>query len=229
MRSFADRLIDAALLARVRAEVAVGLDPSAMLVLYADPARRLILRERGTAAVPHDVPDEQLDAICAELFGFGVLQPFLTTTKITDVLVNGPTEIFVERAGRLERVDLRFKSAADVSELAHRIAAGVGRELTIERPFVDARMRDGSRANAVIAPVGGPTLSIRKFAPVSLALRGPAPSWEAMGGLGRQAAEFLAQVVITRASVLVTGSTGAGKSTFLRSLAAEIPARSSSS
>jgi pilus assembly protein CpaF len=174
--------------------------------------------------VPRDVPDEQVDALCAELFGFGVLQKYMDDGEVTDVLVNGPMQVFVERRGRLERLDLRFRDAAEVGELAHRIAAGVGRELTIERPFVDARMRDGSRANAVIAPVGGPTLSIRKFIRVSLALRGPAPSWEATSGLARPAADLLARVVMARGNVLVAGSTGAGKSTLLRSLAGEIPA-----
>jgi len=195
-----------------------------MLTLYADPARRFTLRERVRAAVPRDISEDELEALCAHLFGFGVLQPLLDDADVTDVLVNGPAEVFVERHGRLERVALRFRDAAEVGELAHRIAAGVGRELTIERPFVDARMRDGSRANAVIAPVGGPTLSIRKFTRVSLSLRGPAPSWEATSGLSWQAAELLARVVIARANILVAGSTGAGKSTLLRSLAAEIPA-----
>jgi pilus assembly protein CpaF len=216
--------MDASLLARVRADVASGLDPGAMLTLYADPARRLMLRERVRAAVPRDLPEAQLEALCAELFGFGLLQPLLDDAEVTDVLVNSPTEVFVERLGRLERVDLRFGDTAVVSELAHRIAAGVGRELTIERPYVDARMRDGSRANAVIAPVGGPTLSIRKFRRIALALRGAAPSWEANNGLAAEAAALLARVVVARANVLVAGSTGAGKSTFLRSLAAEIPA-----
>ena len=217
-------MIDASLLARVRADVATGLDPSAMLALYADPVRRLTLRERVRAAVPCGVSNEQVEVLCAELFGFGLLQPLLDDGDVTDVLVNSPTEVFVERNGRLEQMDLRFRDAAAVSDLAHRIAAGVGRELTIERPFVDARMRDGSRANAVIAPVGGPTLSIRKFRRMSLALRGRAPSWEASNGLAGQAADLLARVVIARGNVLVAGSTGTGKSTLLRSLAGEIPA-----
>ena len=217
-------MIDPSLLARVRSEVASGLDPSAMLTLYADPARRLTLRERVRATVPGELSEDQLDALCAELFGFGPVQPLLDDEDVTDVLVNGPKEIFVERRGRLERVAVGFRDTAAVSELAHRIAAGVGRELTIERPYVDARMRDGSRANAVIAPVGGPTISIRKFTRVSLALRGPAPSWEANSGLASDAAELLARVVVARGNVLIAGSTGAGKSTFLRSLGGEIPA-----
>ena len=217
-------MIDPSVLARLRTEVASGLDPSAMLALYADPARRVTLRERVRAVAPRDLSAEQVEVLCAELFGFGVLQPLLDDSDVTDVLVNGPTQIFVERQGHLERADLRFADAAEVSELVHRIAAGVGRELTIERPYVDARMRDGSRANAVIAPVGGPTLSIRKFGRMSIALRGPAPSWEATGGLAGQAAELLARVVVGRGNVLVAGSTGTGKSTLLRSLAGEIPA-----
>ncbi len=217
-------MIDAAFVARVRAQVSSGLDPSAMLALYADPARRVTLRDRVRTAVRADLADDALEALCAELFGFGLIQPLLDDPAVTDVLVNGPSEIFVERAGRLQKVDVRFRDAGAVSELAHRIAAGVGRELTIERPFVDARMRDGSRANAVIAPVGGPTLSIRKFNRISVALRGPSPSWEASGGLGSAAAQLLADAITARANVLVAGATGTGKSTLLRSLAAEIPA-----
>ena len=195
-----------------------------MLALYADPARRLTLRERVSAAVPRDVSEAQVEELCAELFGFGLLQPLLDDGEVTDVLVNGASDVFVERNGRLQRMDLRFRDAAAVAELAHRIAAGVGRELTIERPFVDARMRDGSRANAVIAPVGGPTLSIRKFTRVSMTLRGPAPSWEASSALAAHAADLLARVVRARGNVLVAGATGSGKSTLLRSLAGEISA-----
>jgi len=211
------------LLARVRAEVAAGLDPGAMLMAYADPARRRALHERVRHAAGGSVSDDDLVAIAASLFGFGVLQPLLDDPAVTDVLVNSATEVFVERAGRLERADVGFASSGEVSELAHRIAAGVGRELTLERPFVDARMRDGSRANAVIAPIGGPSLSIRKFARLSLPLRGDA-SWSSEGALSSDAADLLSRAVRSRANVLIVGSTGAGKSTLLRSLAAEIPA-----
>ena len=215
-------MTDPALVARVRAEVAVGIDPSGLLALYADPARRALLRERVRAAARAPVAEGELDAMCAELFGFGPLQPLLDDPEVTDVLVNGSNDVFVERAGRLMRADVAFRESDDVAELAHRIAASVGRELTLERPFVDARMRDGSRANAVIAPIGGPSLSIRKFGSVSVPLRGPRPSWTA-GGLNETAADLLDECVRARASMLVSGATGSGKSTLLRSLAAAIP------
>ena len=215
-------MIDPALVARIRAEVAVGIDPAGLLATYADTPRRAILRERVRAAARVPVAEKELDAICAELFGFGPLQPLLDDPEVTDVLVNGPQDIFCERAGRLERVDVAFRSADDVAELAHRIAGSVGRELTLERPFVDARMRDGSRANAVIAPIGGPSLSIRKFNRLSIPLRGSRPSWVA-SGLHDNAAALLEACVRERASILVSGATGSGKSTLLRSLAGAIP------
>src|SRR5207253_490040 len=170
-----------------------------------------------------DPSDEQVEALCAELFGFGRLQSLLDDGEVTDVLVNGPAQIFVERRGRLERVDLRFGDAAEIGELVHRIAAGVGRELTIEQPYVDARMRDGSRANAVIAPVGGPTLSIRKFSRISVPIAGRAPSWTA-AGLHPDSGALLEACVRAGLTNVVSGPTGSGKSTLLRSLAGAIPA-----
>jgi pilus assembly protein CpaF len=211
------------LLARLRAEVASGLDAAAMLSAYTDPPRRLVLHERIRSAANVALSDVEVASLAAELFGFGVLQPLLDDPLITDVLVNTADEVYVDRAGRLERTGVRFESVAQVTELAHRIAAGVGRELTLERPYVDARMRDGSRANAVIAPMGGPTISIRKFSRLSLPLRGDGASWTASGGLADDAADLLARAVRARANMLIVGATAAGKSTLLRSLAAEIP------
>jgi len=214
-------MTDPALVARVRAEVAAGIDPASLLAVYAEPARRALLRERVRAAARVPVAEAELDAMCAELFGFGPLQRLLDDPLVTDVLVNGPRDVFCERSGRLEHAAVAFRSAEDVAELAHRIAASVGRELTLERPFVDARMRDGSRANAVIAPIGGPSLSIRKFKRLSIPLHGDAPSWVA-SGLHEDAAALLEACVRERASILVSGATGSGKSTLLRSLAAAI-------
>ena len=210
------------LVARIRSEVAAGLDAGAMLNVYADPARRRTLHERVRHAARVELSDAEVASLAADLFGFGPIQPLLDDPTVTDVLVNAADEIYAERDGALERAAATFASVAHVTELAHRIAAGVGRELTLERPFVDARMRDGSRANAVIAPVGGPNLSIRKFSRLSLPLRGTGRSWVSDGALLAQAADLLAEAVAARANILIAGPTGAGKSTLLRSLAAEI-------
>ena len=215
-------MIDPALVARVRAAVATGVDPAMLLALYADPTRRALIRERVRTMAGGAVSDADTDALCARLFGFGPLQEFLDDPAVSDVLVNGPAQVYVERDGRLTRVPVSFGSAGELADLVHRIAASVGRELTIEHPFVDARMRDGSRANAVIEPVGGPSLSIRKFRPISIPLRGTGPSWCASGGLDDAGAVLLEGAVSTHRNIVVTGATGSGKSTLLRSLAALI-------
>ena len=210
-------------LARIRSEMAGLSDPATLLGLYADPAGRQVLRERVRSLSRTRLDESELDAICAELFGFGPLQRWLDDPNVTDVLVNGPDDVYVERAGRLVRTDARFRDAGELADLVYRIAASVGRELTVEHPFVDARMRDGSRANAVIEPVGGPSLSIRRFRCVSVELAGPAPSWQASSGLPEDVIAWLRSAVIERRNVLISGATGSGKSTFLRSLSSIIP------
>ena len=215
-------MIDPSQVARVRAAVCAGMDPATLLALYADPARRALIRERVRTVAGGEISDLDTDALCARLFGFGPLQPLLDDPAVSDVLVNGPGQVYVERSGRLVLTSVVFGSSAELADLVHRIAASVGRELTIERPFVDARMRDGSRANAVIEPVGGPSLSIRKFRPISLPLRGAAPSWLGAGGLDDAGAAELERAVSAHRNIVVTGATGSGKSTLLRSLAALI-------
>ena len=216
-------MTDLALAARLRQEVASEIPAEELLRLYADPAHRRLLRERVRAAAGVRLDEAALDDLCADLFGFGPLQSLLDDPGVTDILVNGPQEIFVERLGRLERTEVRFADERQLADLAYRIAASVGRELTIERPFVDARMRDGSRANAVIAPVGGPTLCIRKFRALSIPLVGPPPSWNVDGTPPSKCLDLLTRSVARRANLIVTGATGSGKSTLVRSLAAAIP------
>lgn len=217
-------MTDRALVARLRQEVGAGIPPDELLRSYQDPAQRRMLRERVRAVAGSSLDEARADALCADLFGFGALQAFLDDEEVTDILVNGPDAVFVERRGRIERTDARFRDEQELADLVYRIAASVGRELTIERPFVDARMRDGSRANAVVAPVGGPTLSIRKFRSVSIPLRGGPPSWVAGSGLPDACADLLERCVRARVDLVVSGATGSGKSTLLRSLAAAIPA-----
>lgn len=216
--------MNAEAVARIRSELAGLSDPATLLGLYAEPGGRAVLRERVRAAARTPVEPAELDGICAELFGFGPLQPLLDDPEVTDVLVNAPDVIYADRGGRLVRTGARFRDTAELADLVYRIAASVGRELTVEQPVVDARMRDGSRANAVIEPVGGPTLCIRRFRGLSIPLEGPEPSWQGSSALPPAALDWLRSAVAERRNMLISGATGSGKSTLLRSLAGLIPA-----
>jgi pilus assembly protein CpaF len=160
-------------------------------------------------------------AVEAAVCGLGPLQPLVDDPLVGDILVNGPHEIFIERSGRLERTSVSLGSAREVIEISERIAALAGRELSVAHPIVDARMPDGSRVNAVIPPVGGPYLSIRKFNRLRLDLSPGGRhgrSWIEEGGLDPAMAEVVTRLVRARANILVAGETGAGKTTFLRTV-----------
>ncbi len=175
------------------------------------------------------VPDEPLlENLFDELVGLGPLQTLMEDPAVTDILVNRCDEIYVERHGRLHRVANRFRNQAHLEQIVHKIVALVGREINLDKPLVDARMADGSRANAVFAPVGGPTLCIRKFNRMRLTLlpvvdRPDAPSWVSTGGLSMQMAAFLEAMAVARANILIAGATGSGKSTLLRAIVSAFP------
>ena len=185
-----------------------------------------LLRDAITSVL--DDPDLDLSptpaliaTVEAAVVGLGPLQPLVADSEISDILVNGPETVFVERRGRLESTDVRIGSARELIELSERIAALAGRELSVAHPIVDARMADGSRVNAVIPPVGGPYLSIRKFNRLRLDLLPGGKhgrDWVTEGGLSAEMAGLLIWLVRARANVLVAGETGAGKTTFVRSL-----------
>ena len=163
-----------------------------------------------------------------ELVGLGPLQKHMDDPTVSDILVNRWDEVYVERGGRLQPTSTRFRDQAHLEQVIQKIVALVGREISVEKPLVDARMSDGSRANAVYAPVGGPTLCIRKFNHLKLDLApsgGSRPDWVSAGGLSREMAEFIRAMARCRANVLISGATGAGKSTLLRSLVERVPAR----
>jgi pilus assembly protein CpaF len=152
--------------------------------------------------------------VMAEATGLGVLEPLMADAAVSEVMVNGPDRVWVERAGRLERVDLRI-DAAGIEHLIEKIVAPLGLRIDRACPLVDARLPDGSRVNAVIPPlaVDGPCLTVRRFAAVAVPLAEFCqPS----------VAAFLAWAVETRLNIVVSGGTGAGKTTLLNALAGHI-------
>jgi pilus assembly protein CpaF len=158
-----------------------------------------------------------------EVLGLGPLEALLADKTVADILVNGANQIYVERGGKLERTTLRFDSDRHLMTIIDRIVSSVGRRIDESSPMVDARLRDGSRVNAIIPPlsVDGPMLSIRRFAVDRLT----AENLVQIGTLTPVVARLLEAVVKSRLNVLVSGGTGAGKTTLLNVLSGFIPHR----
>ncbi|MDZ4774151.1 MAG: CpaF family protein [Planctomycetota bacterium] len=161
------------------------------------------------------------DELTQETLGLGPLAPLLADPAVTDILVNGPDKIWVERFGRLTRSDVCFRDAEHILRVIERIAARVGRRIDIASPMVDLRLPDGSRVNATIPPVSidGPTISIRRFGRQRL----KRADLLRLGMISKEMLAFLQQAVHQRKNVLISGGTGAGKSTMLGALAEAIP------
>ncbi|MDX5376898.1 MAG: CpaF family protein [Halomonas sp.] len=169
------------------------------------------------AAVRQRIVSELQD----EVLGLGPLETLLADKTVSDILVNGTNPIYVERRGKLERTLLRFDSDQHLMTIIDRIVSSVGRRVDESSPMVDARLKDGSRVNAVIPPlaIDGPMLSIRRFAVDRLTVE----NLIAHGSLSPVIAQLLEKVVKARLNVLVSGGTGAGKTTLLNVLSGFIP------
>jgi pilus assembly protein CpaF len=156
-----------------------------------------------------------------EVFGLGPLEALLRDPKVSEILVNGKNRVFIERAGILQRVDVAFRDDRHLLQIIDRIVSRVGRRVDESSPMVDARLADGSRVNAIIPPLAldGPALSIRRFGtgPVS------AEQLVTLKTLSREMMDMLAAAVKARISILISGGTGAGKTTFLNILSHFIP------
>jgi pilus assembly protein CpaF len=156
-----------------------------------------------------------------ELFGLGPLEPLLGDPTISDILVNSHSTIYVERRGKLEATNIAFKDDEHLMRVIERIVSSVGRRIDESSPMVDARLRDGSRVNAIIPPlaIDGPVLSIRRFGAEPLRMN----SLIENKALTRDIADMLQMCVNARLNVLISGGTGAGKTTLLNALSAYIP------
>ena len=156
-----------------------------------------------------------------EIIGLGPIEPLLNDPEIDEVMVNGPFQIYVERRGKLEMSDKRFRDNDHVMQVIERIVAPLGRRIDEKSPMVDGRLRDGSRFNAIIPPLSlsGPTMTIRKFA------RDPFTMTDLInfGTLTREAAQFMQAAVESRFNIVVSGGTGSGKTTTLNVLSGFIP------
>lgn len=174
-------------------------------------------------ALNHEERKQLVSDILDELLGLGPLEPLLEDNTITDILVNGPEVVFVERKGVLERVETRFKDERHLLRIIQKIVSAVGRRVDESSPFVDARLPDGSRVNAIVPPlaVDGSLLSIRKFAKIPINME----KLSELGSVPTPIAEVLKGVVRARRNVLISGGTGSGKTTLLNAMSAFIDER----
>ncbi|MFM5924729.1 MAG: CpaF family protein [Novosphingobium sp.] len=158
-----------------------------------------------------------------ELLGLGPLEPLLKDESITDILVNGPETVFVERKGLLEKVATRFQDDKHLQRIIQKIVSGVGRRIDESSPYVDARLADGSRVNAIIAPlaIDGSSLSIRKFAKQRIGME----RLIEFGSVSPAMAQILEAAVASRRNVLISGGTGSGKTTLLNAMSSFIDKR----
>lgn len=213
--------------ARVQNKLISGLDPST------DPSKVQEVRKTIQTLFEQILAEENIvlsrperqrmyEQIAAEILGFGPLQTLLDDEGITEIMVNGAKNIYVERAGKLLRAPIVFESNDHVMRIIERIVSPLGRRIDESSPYVDARLPDGSRVNAVIAPISlvGPVLTIRKFSKKPITVE----QLIQFGTLTPEAVQFLEACVIARMNIVVSGGTGSGKTTLLNVLSGFIPA-----
>ena len=197
------------------------IDEKRARVQIRDVANRLINEE----AAPLSVIQRRhvVRQIEDEVMGLGPLEPLLADPSVSDILVNGPNNIYVERSGKLQRTAVRFNDDAHLLNIIDRIVSKVGRRIDESTPMVDARLKDGSRVNAIIPPlaIDGPVLSIRRFRKDALNI----DDLVRYGSLNPALVGLLRAIVMARRNVMISGGTGSGKTTLLNAMSAFIPER----
>jgi pilus assembly protein CpaF len=183
-----------------------------LLVSVIATDEKVQLNELEEAALAVELTDDMV--------GLGPLEPLLQDDEITDILVNGPFDIYVERHGKLEKTVARFRDAQHVVNIAQRIASAVGRRIDESSPLVDARLADGSRVNIVLPPLvlNGGTISIRKFAKQNITLE----TMVRQGNMSAEMAQFLDIAARCKVNILISGGTGSGKTTLLNAVSRHI-------
>jgi pilus assembly protein CpaF len=211
---------------RVQNKLLAGLDPS-MDISKTDDVRRTIqdlfeqILTEENIVLSRPERARLFEQIAAEILGLGPLQPLLEDETITEIMVNGAKNIYIERKGKIHRVPVTFENNDHVLRIIDRIVAPLGRRIDESSPYVDARLADGSRVNAVIPPISlvGPVLTIRKFS------RNPITVEQLVqfGSISQESLMFLKACVEARLNIVISGGTGSGKTTLLNILSSFIP------
>jgi len=213
--------------ARIQNQLVAELDPR-MDLSNPDEVRRTVEETYSTVLEAEGIVLTRVErlrmfeAIAAEILGFGPIEPLLKDDSVSEIMVNGPKHVYIERNGKLELTDVQFLNDEHVMRVIDRIVSPLGRRIDESSPTVDARLPDGSRVNAIIPPIAlnGPTLTIRKFSRDPLTVE----DLIRFGTFTAEMAVFLKACVEARLNVVVSGGTGSGKTTMLNVLSSFIPA-----
>ena len=217
-------LLDAKL--RVHAKLIDELDLSALDKMDDETMRRRVrgiigdILRKEEMALSSAEEASFADAVMDEMTGLGPIEPLLKDDSISDILINGCNQVYVERHGKLQLAPVRFADNDHLLRIVQRIVAAVGRRVDESQPLVDARLLDGSRVNAAVLPIAidGPLVSIRKFSKSPLTM----DKLVGFGAIPRPVADFILGAVKCRASTVISGGTGSGKTTLLNALSAAI-------
>ena len=195
-----------------------NMDPNALRDRVTNDIKAQLSSEVGLS---RDDRDRLAAEIADDILGHGPLERLLADDSITEIMVNGPFEVWVERQGRLYETTVRFHDESHLRRIINKIVAQVGRRIDEATPLVDARLPDGSRVNAVIPPLSlsGPIVTIRKFSKKRLTL----DDMIKLGTLSTETVEFLQRCILAELNVLISGGTGSGKTTLLNALSTAIP------